>query len=691
MPTARLATTPGRSNMNRKSCFTFVLLVSVFFIRASGDAHAATYYISPSGNDSNRGGISSPFRTIQQCANVASGGDTCMIRGGIYRETVRPANSGWAGAPITFKGYQGETVVVSGADRVTGWSGYNGAIYKASVPWNTEQVFVDGHMMIEARWPNTGLDLFHPNLAVSGSGTGRDPNTGIETVYDAALNFPPGFWNGGVIWIQANSQPGHIAWWAQTQRISDSGPGYVAFPSLPIDSANPDITRIPGPGNGYYLKGRLEALDAPTEWFHDNSSGMLYLWTPAGDNPSGHTVDAKRREFAFDLSGRSFITLEDVNIFAATISMKGTDHCTVDHINAKYIWHARETLPNAWGVNYDRHIDRSLWTTAGIGYSGIVMTGSNNRLINSQIAYSYGAAVVFSGNNHLIQNNIIHHINYSGSGMPGIGGHGSVGGISILNNRVYDVGRDVIGGALRASSVKYNDLYNGLLLTSDGALLYVQRAIGDGTEIAYNYVHDSASPQGVSIGIYLDNASTGFVVHHNSVWNIPDAGIFLYSNHFTDPNGMVYDGSNNRVYNNSIFHCGYNILHACIMTADDPPYPDDPASIKFINNAVSGSMQLINGVTTSNNMVSPTDPVFVDPWQGNLQLRSNSPAIDAGTYIPGITNNAIGAPDIGAYEYGAALWFAGPTGVAFPNQFPYPVGGSNPPPPSPTPPPPQSI
>src|SRR5262249_36858634 len=156
-------------------------------------------------------------------------------------------------------------------------------------------------------------------------------------------------------------------------------------------------------------------------------------------------------------------TLKDVNIFAATVGMKDTDHCTVDHINAKYIWHARETLPNAWGVNYDRSIDRSLWTTAGIGYSGIVMTGSNDQIVNSQIAYSYGGGVVFSGNNHLVQNNIIHDINYSGSGMYGIGGTGSVSGISILNNRVYNTGRDVIGGALRTSSIKYNDLYNGLL------------------------------------------------------------------------------------------------------------------------------------------------------------------------------------------------------------------------------------
>src|SRR6266446_8721989 len=63
-------------------------------------AQSATYYVAQSGgNNSNPGSQSAPFQTIQKCANVAGAGDTCLVRAGTYRETVRPANSGVTFAP----------------------------------------------------------------------------------------------------------------------------------------------------------------------------------------------------------------------------------------------------------------------------------------------------------------------------------------------------------------------------------------------------------------------------------------------------------------------------------------------------------------------------------------------------------------------------------------------------------------
>ena len=35
-----------------------------------------------------------PFKTIQEAANLASAGDTVFVGPGIYREWVKPANSG---------------------------------------------------------------------------------------------------------------------------------------------------------------------------------------------------------------------------------------------------------------------------------------------------------------------------------------------------------------------------------------------------------------------------------------------------------------------------------------------------------------------------------------------------------------------------------------------------------------------
>jgi hypothetical protein len=99
---------------------------------------------------------------------VAIAGDTCLIRAGVYRETVTVVNSGTAGNPITFKAYPGESVTISGADLVTPeWTPYSGHIYRTNLAWNLDvrngtqvtgnQIFVDGLMMPEARWPNVPI------------------------------------------------------------------------------------------------------------------------------------------------------------------------------------------------------------------------------------------------------------------------------------------------------------------------------------------------------------------------------------------------------------------------------------------------------------------------------------------------------------------------------------------------------
>src|SRR2546425_12223406 len=73
-------------------------------------ALARDYYVSTTGSDADAGTIDQPFLTIQKAASVMVAGDRTYIREGVYRETVRPANSGDQGAPITFQSYSGESV-----------------------------------------------------------------------------------------------------------------------------------------------------------------------------------------------------------------------------------------------------------------------------------------------------------------------------------------------------------------------------------------------------------------------------------------------------------------------------------------------------------------------------------------------------------------------------------------------------
>ncbi len=67
----------------------------------------------------------------------------------------------------------------------------------------------------------------------------------------------------------------------------------------------------------------------------------------------------------------------------------------------------------------------------------------------------------------------------------------------------------------------------------------------------------------------------------------------------------------------------------------------------------------------ANCILKTTDPKFVGPLKTGLgyKLQSTSPAINAGVIIPGITDGSVGAPDIGAYEFGAPDWIPGYTPV----------------------------
>jgi len=72
------------------------------------------YYVSPSGNDSNPGTFSLPWKTINKAARSIIPGDIVYIRGGIYYEYVTISRSGNASQPIRFEAYPGENVVLDG-------------------------------------------------------------------------------------------------------------------------------------------------------------------------------------------------------------------------------------------------------------------------------------------------------------------------------------------------------------------------------------------------------------------------------------------------------------------------------------------------------------------------------------------------------------------------------------------------
>src|SRR5205823_5668289 len=93
------------------------------FVVASPPA-GQTYYVSPTGSNSNAGTSAAPWRTIQKAANTINGGDTVIVNAGTYNERVQVRTPGSAGKLLDFQA-QG-SVVMQGFNIQTDYVRVNG-------------------------------------------------------------------------------------------------------------------------------------------------------------------------------------------------------------------------------------------------------------------------------------------------------------------------------------------------------------------------------------------------------------------------------------------------------------------------------------------------------------------------------------------------------------------------------------
>ncbi|THF76580.1 carbohydrate binding domain-containing protein [Cohnella fermenti] len=548
-----------------------------------------TYYVSTTGSDiTGDGSLEHPWRTIQRAADLMSAGDTCYIREGVYYETVTVRTSGTGEQALRFAAYPGEDVTVSGADPIAGWQPDSGDIYAADVSLGSSserQVFVDGELLTEARWPNlpAGQDILHPAWATMDSGS-------LTTIKDSDLTQPDGAWIGAKVMVK-----GGDGWILQASNVTAyTAAGGLVFDPLPQSEST---FYTPRAGNRYYLFGSREALDADKEWYYDQAVGTLYMVADSFD-PAEADIRAKARDYAFVLRGRSHIELSGIRMFAAGVDTTDGQHLILDRLRVEY---ASQPL---------------------------VLSGDNNVIRNSRLAYSPKAMIEVAGRNNRVVNNEIRSTNYLGDGASvAMNGERNL----LSSNSIFDSGKMNVSITGRANLIEHNDVYNAGLLVNDTGLLYGFSFDGDNTEIRYNWIHDNKA-EVLGEGIYPDNSSTNYIIHHNVVWN---AGTALRLN--TPNNNML-------VYNNTLI--GSSGIYGYI-------YRKDMYGGQFVNNILTGSYEFSDEVLRENNIEGGTDPLFVDRAGYDFRLSEQSPARDAGQVIAGIAESYAGsAPDIGAYEWG---------------------------------------
>lgn len=80
-----------------------------------------------------------PLASLAKACAVAEQGETIVLRGGVYRETLRPKSDG-----ITVRAMKGEKVIISGADLIEGWKREADGSWSAPLSSEPKQILREG-------------------------------------------------------------------------------------------------------------------------------------------------------------------------------------------------------------------------------------------------------------------------------------------------------------------------------------------------------------------------------------------------------------------------------------------------------------------------------------------------------------------------------------------------------------------
>ena len=119
--------------MNNHSILHGSLTFFLLCILSALPVHAATYYVSTTGSDSNTGNSTAPFATLQKAADTVAAGDTVLVADGNYTG-FNLYQSGTTSARITFQATGSAAIIDSGTS-----SGYG--IYLSNVSYITIEGF----------------------------------------------------------------------------------------------------------------------------------------------------------------------------------------------------------------------------------------------------------------------------------------------------------------------------------------------------------------------------------------------------------------------------------------------------------------------------------------------------------------------------------------------------------------------
>lgn len=365
------------------------------------------------------------------------------------------------------------------------------------------ELFEDSIPMRLARWPNdTLLKIRDVNVPGDNRGSGEDrreiaglPQFTFEERQHRPWKKTNDIWINGYLsnqWSYSNVKVDSISEADNFVRLNEKV-RYGVFSNK--DQSTPDIARASS-SRGFYFYNVLEELDQPGEWYLDRKTGDLYIWPKSGAssftltnfvNPilkldNARNVSIKDIMFqytrgkAIEIQNSQNVDISNCNFFGIglqAITVSKSDHVTIDKCRIQETGGGgiilnggdRRTLTSGYNVVSNSEISR--YSRVYRSYApAISIFGVGTTIDNCFIHDAPDQAIVFTGNNHILQNNIITNVCKEFGDMGAVyTGRDPASTGTVIRNNIFENIRNKRSGMVAA--VYLDDGIEGIRLVSN--------------------------------------------------------------------------------------------------------------------------------------------------------------------------------------------------------------------------------
>lgn len=619
-------------------------------------------YVAPDGDDSNPGTKEQPLATLEGARDMLRqwkaegrypvGGATVYLRGGTYHVsstfTLTEQDSGTQGAPVVYRPYGDEKVVISGGAETTlsQFSPVSGEMKEKLKEGAKDKIVVadlsdlnlgeiaefktnssaqrynlygplfemDGKKMMVARYPNNDFRTEWIDVTPSATSTTFDISYTDSAISSWTHNTDDiwylGYWRyeWAAEFLQGIIQNGKITGVTPTNYGAATG------------------TRKMRAYNVY------EEMDEPGEWYYDREAGKLYLYPVEGTN-NDSVIRMTRAAFdMISLDHASYVTLYGLEITgggALGVRIKGGEGNRIDSCDIHLFEQSAVSIEG--DDNRDNGIQNSRIYSCGSG--GVSVTGGDKTNLIP--------AGSFIKNNEIFDFSMMKDVYSAGISIRGVGNAASY-------NELYNSPHQAVSFGGIENVMEYNKLHNVCRNAADMGVFYTGRNLSDqGNIIRYNYFYDVGNPNQSTYYpccVFADDGSSNLEVYGNVAGpGVEHSQIFklhggmehkIYQNLLIDaPVGFYQNCWKNEVWYDRVAGSGMTALRDSFNSIkDNPLYLEKWPYLKALKES-SGSASTIVYVDKYPNTVKENVILYVNEAPASNFYTFNRPVIGQETNL----------------------------------------------------------